>query len=298
MHRIAFIGLGNMGAPMARNLLKAGYPLRVFDLVPAAVAELRAAGAEAADSAAAAISGAQIVISMLPASTHVRDLYLGSGRLLASVDPAALLIDCSTIAPGVAREVASAAAARSIAMIDAPVSGGTAGAQAGTLTFIVGGDTAALERARPVLEKMGKNIFHAGASGAGQIAKICNNMLLGIQMIGTAEAINLGVANGVDARVLSDIMVKSSGRNWTLEVYNPWPGVMDNAPASRNYGGGFGVDLMLKDLGLAQESASAAKAATPLGAVARQLYQLHSQAGSGALDFSSIARLLQRNLPS
>jgi len=177
-------------------------------------------------------------------------------------------------------------------MIDAPVSGGTAGAAAGTLTFIVGGPAAALERARPLLEKMGRNIFHAGASGAGQIAKICNNMLLGIQMIGTAEAINLGVASGVDATVLSDIMAKSSGRNWALELYNPWPGVMDNAPASRGYSGGFGTDLMLKDLGLAQEAASAAAASTPLGALARELYQRHSQAGSGALDFSSIVQAL------
>jgi len=290
--KVAFIGLGNMGAPMALNLLKAGYPLSVFDLVPSALKTLADAGAVTAVSAAEAVRDADVVVSMLPASAHVHKLYLGEGGLLAAAKPGALLIDSSTIAPRTAREVAEAATAKGFAMIDAPVSGGTAGAAAGTLTFIVGGDAAALERARPLLEKMGRNIFHAGASGAGQIAKICNNMLLGIQMIGTAEAINLGVANGVDARVLSDIMVKSSGRNWTLELYNPWPGVMDNVPASRAYSGGFGTDLMLKDLGLAQEAAAAAEASTPLGALARELYQRHSQAGSGALDFSSIVRAL------
>jgi len=290
--KIAFIGLGNMGAPMALNLLKAGYPLSVFDLVPSALKTLADAGAVAAVSAAAAARDADVVVSMLPASAHVRKLYLGDGGVLDAAKPGALLIDSSTIAPQAAREVAEEALAKGFAMIDAPVSGGTAGAAAGTLTFIVGGPAAALERARPLLERMGRNIFHAGASGAGQIAKICNNMLLGIQMIGTAEAISLGVASGVDAKVLSDIMAKSSGRNWALEVYNPWPGVMDNVPASRGYSGGFGTDLMLKDLGLAQEAATAADAATPLGALARELYQRHSQSGSGALDFSSIVQAL------
>jgi 3-hydroxyisobutyrate dehydrogenase len=290
---IAFIGLGNMGAPMALNLVKAGFRLRVFDLVPAAIQTLREAGAESAKSAAEAAAGADVVISMLPASAHVRNLYLGEGKLLDAVKAGALLIDSSTIAPDVSREVAAAASKKGFAMIDAPVSGGTAGAAAGTLTFIVGGESAALERARPLLEKMGRNIFHAGASGAGQTAKLCNNMLLGIQMIGTAEAINLGVACGLDPKVLSDIMAKSSGRNWTLEVYNPWPGVMENVPASRGYSGGFGSELMLKDLGLAQEAALSSKSAIPLGALARQLYQIHSAAGHGPLDFSSIASLLK-----
>lgn len=283
-----------MGAPMAKNLLKAGHRLTVFDLVPEALAALRTAGAATAASAAETVRGAQIVISMLPASQHVRALYLGAkGQegLLPAISPGTLLIDCSTIAADAAREVARAASARGLSMIDAPVSGGTAGAAAGTLTFIVGGEAEALERARPYLEKMGKNIFHAGASGAGQIAKICNNMLLGIQMIGTAEAIALGVANGVDPKVLSDVMAQSSGSNWTLKVYNPWPGVMEGVPASRDYSGGFGVDLMLKDLGLSQEAAMATRSVTPLGALARQIYQLHSASGQGALDFSSIARL-------
>ena len=291
--KIAFIGLGNMGAPMAQNLVKAGYDLTVFDLMPESVGKLVAAGAKAASGANEAVYDADVVISMLPASAHVKKLYLGDTGLLSAIKPGALLIDSSTIDPQVAREVAAAALKRGFHMIDAPVSGGTAGAVAGTLTFIVGGDEKVLENARPFLEKMGKNIFHAGASGAGQIAKICNNMLLGIQMIGTAEAINLGVASGVDPKVLSEIMVKSSGRNWTLELYNPWPGVMENVPASRGYSGGFGSDLMLKDLGLALETAASARSSIPLGSLARQLYQLHSQSGHGHEDFSSIATMLR-----
>ena len=179
-------------------------------------------------------------------------------------------------------------------MIDAPVSGGTGGAIAGTLTFMVGGSEADLERARPVLEKMGANIFHAGAAGAGQTAKICNNMLLGILRIGTSEAIALGVANGLDPKVLSEIMRRSSGGNWALEKYNPLPGVMETSPASKNYAGGFGTDLMLKDLGLAQENAAAVRAATPLGGMARNLYAAHSLAGHGALDFSSVIKMVQK----
>jgi 3-hydroxyisobutyrate dehydrogenase len=291
MSNIAFIGLGNMGAPMAHNLLRAGHTLAVYDIVMESVRTLAEAGARAADNAADAVKEADIVISMLPANEYVRELYLGNGRVLESVRPDALLIDCSTIAADVAKEVSAAARARGLAMLDAPVSGGTAGAAAGTLTFIVGGDESALVRARPVLEAMGKNIFHAGGAGAGQVAKICNNMLLGILMAGTAEALNLGVAHGLDPKVLSDIMSKSSGRNWVLELYNPWPGVMETAPASRSYSGGFGSALMLKDLGLAQQAALSAHAATPLGGLARQLYQIHQQQGNGGLDFSSILSL-------
>lgn len=288
MHKIAFIGLGNMGAPMALNLLKAGFALRVFDLSAGPLQRLAEAGAEIAERPADAVADADAVISMLPASEHVQRLYLGADGVLAAVPAGALLIDCSTIAAATAREVAAAAAARGLTMIDAPVSGGTAGAAAGTLTFIVGGTAEAFERARPLLGAMGRSLFHAGDNGAGQVAKICNNMLLGIQMIGTIEALQLGVASGVDATVLSDIMARSSGRNWTLEVYNPWPGVMDNAPAARGYSGGFGSDLMLKDLGLAAEAAAAVQAPIALGALARELYRRHSAAGHGALDFSSL----------
>lgn len=290
MSSIAFIGLGNMGAPMANNLIKAGHQLAVFDLVPGAVNSLADAGARPATSAADAVQGAEIVITMLPASKHVEALYLGED-LLAAIDAAALVIECSTIAADSARKVAAAAQARGLAMIDAPVSGGTGGAVAGTLTFIVGGEAAAFDRALPVLQAMGKNIFHAGPAGAGQVAKICNNMLLGILMAGTSEALALGVANGLDPKTLSDIIAKSSGRNWATELYNPWPGVMDNVPAAKGYAGGFGVDLMLKDLGLAAESALSTRSSTPLGELARNLYALHSGNGHGKLDFSSIVNL-------
>jgi 3-hydroxyisobutyrate dehydrogenase len=294
MKQVAFIGLGHMGGPMALNLIKAGYPLIVFDLVPALLEPARAAGATVAGSSAEAVRNADYVITMLPASPHVEGLYLGAGQLLEHIKPGAMLIECSTIATATAVAVAEAAAAKGFEMIDAPVSGGTAGAAAGTLTFIVGGSDSGLERARPLLEKMGKNIFHAGDHGAGQTAKICNNMLLAIHMIGTAEALNLGASLGLDVKVLSEIIQKSSGRNWSTELYNPWPGVMENVPASRNYEGGFGVDLMLKDLGLAMEAALQGRAPTPLGAAARNLYHLHSQAGNGGLDFSSILKLLQK----
>ena len=295
MTRVAFIGLGNMGAPMAQNLIKAGFSLTVFDLVKEAVDQFVKSGATAAASASDAVNGADVVITMLPASKHVEGIYLGSEGLLTKIAPKALVIDCSTIAADSARKVARAAADRGLAMIDAPVSGGTGGAIAGTLTFIVGGEPADLERARPLLEKMGKNIFHAGAAGAGQVAKIANNMLLGIAMAGTAEALALGVANGLDPKVLSEIISKSSGRTWAIELYNPWPGVMDNVPASKGYAGGFGVDLMLKDLGLAAEAAVSTQSVIALGELARNLFAMHSAQGSGKLDFSSIVNLVKRD---
>ncbi len=292
--KIAFIGLGNMGGPMALNLLKAGHTLAAFDLSPEACKKFAAEGLPIAASAAATVDGAEVVISMLPASAHVEGLYLGSDGLLAKIAPGTLVIDSSTIAAATSRKVAEAGVQRGIAVIDAPVSGGTGGAIAGTLTFMVGGSVADLERARPVLEKMGANIFHAGDAGAGQTAKICNNMLLGILMIGTSEALALGVANGLDPKVLSEIMRRSSGGNWALEKYNPMPGVMETSPASKNYAGGFGTDLMLKDLGLAQENAAAVRASTPLGGMARNLYAAHSLAGHGGLDFSSVLKLFQK----
>ena len=295
MSQIAFIGLGNMGAPMALNLLKAGHQLCVFDLVPAAVKTLTDAGAKSAASASEAVKGADVVISMLPASQHVEALYLGESGLLAHIPKQAIIMDCSTISPDSARKVGRAAESLGIAMVDAPVSGGTGGAIAGTLTFIVGGEKAALDRARPYLEKMGKNIFHAGASGAGQVGKICNNMMLGIQMAATCEALSLGVANGMDPAVLSEIISKSSGRNWVTELYNPWPGVMPNAPASKGFAGGFGVDLMLKDLGLAAEAAMSSKSTIALGELARNLFALHSSQGHGKLDFSSIVNLYHKD---
>lgn len=293
MDTVAFIGLGNMGAPMAHNLAKGGVALRVFDVVAASMEPFASAGITTCTSAAQACEGANVVISMLPAGQHVQSLYLGADGILNKLQPGTLIIDCSTIDPDTSRQVAHAAAALNLQAIDAPVSGGTQGASAGTLTFIVGGQDQALEQARPLLELMGKNIFHAGAAGAGQAAKIANNMMLGILMIGTAEALTLGVANGLDPKVLSDIMARSSGRNWAVEVYNPWPGVMDNVPAAREYSGGFGVDLMLKDLGLAIDAASAANCSTQLGQLAKELYAQHSQNGHGKLDFSSILQLVQ-----
>ena len=289
--KIAFIGLGNMGGPMALNLHKAGHTVQAFDLSKAATEKLAAQGVTLAASATDAVQGAQAVISMLPASQHVESLYLGENGLLAQLPTGTLVIDCSTIAAASAKKVAQAAAVRGLPCLDAPVSGGTGGAMAGTLTFMVGGDDSALALARPLLEKMGANIFHAGAAGAGQTAKICNNMLLGILMIGTSEALALGAANGLDPQVLSEIMRRSSGGNWALEKYNPMPGVMETAPAAKGYAGGFGTDLMLKDLGLAQENATTVKAATPLGGLARSHYAAHSLAGQGGLDFSSIIQL-------
>ncbi len=293
--KVAFIGLGNMGLPMALNLLKAGYSVTGFDLVQSQVDVFSAAGGRAEESAASAVGDVDIVISMLPASRHVEGLYLGSDGILANASPTALLVDCSTISPKVAKDVSHAANARGFAMIDAPVSGGTAGAQAATLTFMVGGNVKDFERARPLLEKMGRNIFHAGGNGSGQTVKVCNNMLLGIQMLGTSEALRLGIANGMDPKVLSDIMTKSSGQNWALELYNPCPNVMENVPSSKNYAGGFGVDLMLKDLGLAVENARDLSASTPLGDLAHHLYELHSNAGNGTLDFSSVFNLTKVN---
>ena len=295
--QIAFIGLGNMGAPMAINLVKAGHSVKVFDLSADALARVKAEGGHPASSAQDAATGAEVVVSMLPASQHVEALYLGKDGapgLLATISKGALIIDSSTIAATSSQKVAQAASAAGISFIDAPVSGGTGGAIAGTLTFMVGASDADLERARPLLEKMGANIFHAGAVGAGQTAKICNNMLLGILMVGTSEAIALGVANGLDPKVLSEIMRRSSGGNWALEKYNPFPGVHENAPASKGYAGGFGTDLMLKDLGLAQENAINTKSSTPLGGMARAVYAAHSLAGHGGEDFSSVFKMLQK----
>ena len=287
---IAFIGLGNMGAPMAENLLKAGYTLSVYDLSAEATARLQQAGASVADSPKDAASNAQVVISMLPAGKHVHSVYLGddgADGLLVELPKGTLVIDSSTIAAADARLVAEAASKLGIDFLDAPVSGGTGGAIAGSLTFIVGGSDDAFAKAEPILAVMGKNIFHAGEHGAGQVAKNCNNMMIGILMAGTAEAINLGVKNGLDPKVLSDIMLQSSGRNWTLEVYNPYPQVMENVPSSNGYKGGFMSKLMQKDLNLAMQTAKDTDVETPMGAKATELYEAHT-VENGEKDFSSI----------
>lgn len=294
MSNIAFIGLGNMGGPMAVNLIKKGHNVVGFDLSEEALKILVSEGGQTAESAVAASRDADVVISMLPSGKHVADLY--SEEFISSLKPNTLLIDSSTIDAVTARTVAELAVSKGCRMIDAPVSGGTAGAQAGTLTFIVGGKQDDYEKARPILKCMGQNIFHAGDSGAGQVAKICNNMLLAIHMIGTSEAINLGVKHGLNPQILSEIMQKSSGKNWSLDVYNPYPGVMENAPASRNYSGGFAVDLMTKDLGLAAEAGLETKTSTPLGNTALNLYRMWSESGNGKTDFSSIIQFLNRDL--
>ncbi len=290
MTTIGFVGVGNMGGPMARNLVAAGHDVQVFDLVPELVRAVE--GGRPMASAAGAAQDAEVFVSMLPAGRHVAGLYLGDesgGGVLEHLPADALVIDCSTIDPATARRVASAASDRRLDMLDAPVSGGTAGAENGTLTFIVGGSEAAMDRARPLFGVMGANLFHAGSHGAGQIAKICNNMLLAVVMTGTAEALSLGVDNGLDPAVLSEIIKRSTGGNWSLNACNPYPGVMEGVPASRGYEGGFLVDLMTKDLGLAMETAEQSRSSVPMGSLAKSLYRVHQQVNdAGGLDFSSI----------
>ncbi|WP_447528685.1 3-hydroxyisobutyrate dehydrogenase [Vreelandella sp. TE19] len=296
MTSIAFIGLGNMGGPMAGNLAKAGFDVRAFDVSEQALKTAKAQGCEIAASAAEAVQSADVIISMLPAGQHVRALFLeGQAPLFDVIKPGALVIDSSTIDAGTARHVAAAAEQKGIHFIDAPVSGGVGGAQAATLTFIVGASSEQFAQARPILDVMGKNIFHAGEHGAGQVAKACNNMLLAILMAGTCEAINMGVKNGLDPGVLSEIMKQSSGGNWALNVYNPYPGVMENAPASKGYQGGFLVDLMTKDLGLAMDISQQSVAPVPMGSAARALFTLHKAQGHGRLDFSSLMTFYQGN---
>jgi 3-hydroxyisobutyrate dehydrogenase len=278
---------------MATNLVKAGHSVTVFDLSQAACDALRDAGAAVAGSAAEAAVGVDYLISMLPAGKHVAATYLGSDGLLPRLDTSTTVLDCSTIDAATAREVGEAAAGKGIGFMDSPVSGGVAAAAAGTLAFMCGGEAATFEKARVILADMGKNIFHAGPAGAGQVAKGCNNMLLAIHMIGTCEALEMGARNGLDPKVLSEIMLASSGRNWSLEVYNPYPGVMEAAPASNDYKPGFMVDLMVKDLGLAMEIAEQSDFDNPMGQLARALYTAHQEAGNGQRDFSSILEKLR-----
>ena len=285
---IAFIGLGNMGAPMARNLLKAGHLLNLFDLNQSILAELAALGGHISTSPREAAQGTELVITMLPAAAHVRSVWLGEDGVLAGIGAGVPAVDCSTIDPQTARDVAAAAAKQGVQRADAPVSGGTGGAQAGTLTFMVGAPQALFDTLHPVLEQMGRNIVHCGDVGTGQVAKICNNLLLGISMVGVSEAMALGAALGIDSEVLAGVINSSTGRCWSSEVYNPWPGIVETAPASRGYTGGFGAELMLKDLGLATEAARQAHQPVVMGAVAQQLYQAMSLRGEGGKDFSAI----------
>jgi 3-hydroxyisobutyrate dehydrogenase len=293
MSKIGFIGLGNMGLPMAQNLVKAGHAVAGFDLSEYPVDRLAADGGMPARTIADACNGAEMVITMLPAGEHVREVYLGEDGVLASVAPGTLLIDSSTIDVKTAREVAHAAEGKGLAMIDAPVSGGVAGALGATLTFMVGGPDEAFARARPVLEKMGKTIVHAGAAGNGQAAKICNNMILGASMIVVSEAFLLAEKLGLDAQKLFDISSKSSGQCWSMTSYCPVPGPVPTSPANRDYKAGFTAAMMLKDLKLAQDAAREVRAATPLGAGAAAVYEQFVGNSDGGVDFSGIIRFLR-----
>lgn len=290
MARIGFIGLGNMGGGMAANLAKAGHDVRAYDLSADAMNRAKAAGCLPTDSAAAAADGAEAIVTMLPAGRHVAQVY--EEALFGAAAPGALLIDCSTIDVATARQVAEAAAAKGLVAVDAPVSGGIAAANAGTLTFMVGGSEAGFARTEPVLAAMGKAVIHAGASGAGQAAKICNNMLLGATMVATCEAFLLAEKLGLAADKFYDIASVSSGQSWSMTSYCPVPGVGPETPADRDYQGGFAAALMLKDLKLAQEAAQGAGAQTPMGARAAELYQAFADAGHAGLDFSAIIRML------
>jgi 3-hydroxyisobutyrate dehydrogenase len=286
--KVAFIGLGHMGGPMCANLLARGHAVKAWDVVPALVDKAASRGAGRATSVADCVEGAEAVVTMLPSSPHVRSVCCGESGVISRARAGTLLVDSSTIDPLTAREVAFDAAARGLRMVDAPVSGGTAGAEAATLTFMVGGSAADFEAARPLLDCMGKNIVHCGASGNGQVAKICNNLMLAVEMIATSEGMSLAAALGMDPKVFAGIVNSSSGRCWSSDTYNPYPGVLENVPASRGYAGGFGADLMLKDLGLATDAARAVRVPVLMAALAQQLYQKHSADGHGGKDFSSV----------
>jgi 3-hydroxyisobutyrate dehydrogenase len=290
MTRIAFIGLGNMGGGMAANLAKAGHDVRAFDLSADALARAKAAGCLPAASAAEAADGAEAIVTMLPAGTHVEAVY--NDLFAANIAPSTLLLDCSTIDVATAKRVAAAAQAKGVTAVDAPVSGGIGAANAGTLTFMVGGSAEAFERARPILANMGKAVIHAGANGTGQAAKIANNMLLGATMVATCEAFLLAEKLGLDPQTFYDISSVASGQSWSMTSYCPVPGVGPDTPADHDYQGGFATALMLKDLKLAAVAASDTGADTPMGAKAAELYQRFADNGNAGLDFSAIIRTL------
>jgi len=293
MAAIGFIGLGKMGAPMALNLIKAGHSLKAYDLSLDGVARAVGAGAEGMRSLSEAVSGVGAVVTMLPAGADVGEVYLGANGILGAAAPGTLFMDCSTIDVATARAVASEAETAGMVMVDAPVSGGVGGAEAGTLTFMVGGSDDAFARAEPILQAMGKAVVHAGGPGNGQAAKICNNMILGVSMIAVCEAFVLAGKLGLDSQKLFDISSKASGQCWSLTTYCPVPGPVPASPSNRDYAPGFTAAMMLKDLRLAQEAAQAAGAATPLGAQAAQLYSLFAAQGGGPVDFSGIIKFLR-----
>jgi 3-hydroxyisobutyrate dehydrogenase len=293
MAKIGFIGLGNMGLPMAQNLIKAGHPVCGYDVNGAALDKFAAAGGISVRSLDVASMGVDLVITMLPAREQVREVYLGRGGVLASAGAGTLLIDCSTVDVETARAVAAAARVNELDMLDAPVSGGVAGAQAGTLTFMVGGGERPFERAKPVLEAMGKSIILAGSAGSGQAAKICNNMILGISMIAVSEAFVLAEKLGLDPLKLFEISSQSSGQCWSMTSYCPVPGPVPASPANFDFQAGFTAAMMLKDLKLAQDAARLTRAVSPLGAGAAAIYQRFVEDGGEAVDFSGIIRFLR-----
>ena len=296
MKNIGFIGLGNMGGPMAANLIKAGHTVKGFDIAENKIKQFEINGGHAVTNVNEASRDIDILITMLPAGKHVRNVYLGEEGILASQNSKPLLIDCSTIDVGTAREVAAKAKTSALFMLDAPVSGGVIGAEAGTLTIMVGGDVIAFTKAQSIFENMGKNIIHAGGSGNGQVAKICNNMILGISMVGVSEAFVLAEKLGLDHQKLFDISSTASGQCWSMTSYCPVPGPVPTSPANNEYKAGFTGDMMLKDLRLSQEAATSCRAATPLGAKATELYTLLEEAGQNDKDFSSIINLIRQRL--
>ena len=286
--KIAFIGLGNMGGSMAQNLLKSGHQVFGYDLSAVALQHFSEAGGVVCDSPQAAAKQAEIVVSMLPAAKHVREVYLGEHGILEVLQAGSLCIDSSTIDPQTIQDIAAAAQAKKIRVCDAPVSGGTLGAKDGTLTFMVGADAATFDAVKPVLSCMGKNLVHCGAVGTGQVAKICNNLILGISMTAVAEGMALGAKLGIDPQALAGVINSSTGRCWSSEIYNPWPDICENAPSSRGYTDGFAAQLMLKDLGLAVDAAQQVDQPIVLGSMVQKLYQQLCQEGDAHLDFSSI----------
>src|SRR5215831_15166774 len=285
MATIAFIGLGNMGGPMAANLVRAGDKVVAFDLVEASRDQAKGEGATIADSAASAVKGAEVVVTMLPAGKHVLAVW---GDVVPAMSKGTLIIDCSTIDVESAKEAHAVAARHGVASVDAPVSGGTGGAKGATLTFMCGGEEKAFAAAKPVLEKMGKKIVHCGGAGAGQGVKICNNMILGISMIAVSEAFALAEKLGLSHQAVFDVVSTSSGQCWALTTYCPVPGPVPTSPANNDYKPGFASTLMVKDMTLAQDAAKAAGAATPLGKHAQEIYQAFEAAGHGGVDFSGI----------
>ncbi len=293
MAKIGFIGLGNMGLPMALNLIKGGHAVAGIDLNLQAVEKLKEAGGSVGKNPAALAAECDVIVTMLPAGAQVREIYQGATGLIANAKPGTLLIDSSTIDVESARAVVTDAEKAGVLMVDAPVSGGVGGAQGGTLTFMVGGSDQSFEKAKPILELMGKTIVHAGGAGAGQAAKICNNMILGISMIGVSEAFVLAEKLGLDKQKLFDISSKSSGQCWSMTTYCPVPGPVPTSPANRDYAAGFTAAMMLKDLKLSQDAAASSGAKTPMGAAATKLYEMYADSGESGRDFSGIIRFIR-----